>query len=126
LFRFLRFDLLSLYPLSWTFDRLPVPLLFRHRARNPALGAEAIEPLSLVSSLSCKPRTSVRSLARRKPGVQIPSPPPHNSLVTGLAGHFRRAGVVPEPLAGQQTGSNRERNGQPLLDRAPDAQVYLR
>jgi hypothetical protein len=56
------------------------------------------------------------SLARRKPGVQIPSPQPLKDLVTGLAGRLRRAGAVPGSPSGQQTGSNRERNGQPLLD----------
>src|SRR6266508_5159490 len=49
-------------------------------------------------------------------GFKSPHLHPTTALVTGLAGHLRRAGVVPEPLAGQQTGSNRERNGQPLLD----------
>ena len=51
------------------------------------------------------------SLARRKPGVQIPSPPPHNSPGHGLADPLRRAGAVPDPAAGQQTGSNRDGNG---------------
>jgi hypothetical protein len=49
LFRFLPFSRLSLSRLSWKFGPLPVPLLFRHHVRNAALGAEAIEPLSLVS-----------------------------------------------------------------------------
>jgi hypothetical protein len=35
-FRSLRFGLLSLYPLTWTFGRLLVPLLFSHRARSLA------------------------------------------------------------------------------------------
>ena len=60
------------------------------------------------------------SLARRKPGVQIPSPPPITALVTGLAGRSRRAGAVPDPAAGQQTGSNRERKRPPLFDRGHD------
>jgi hypothetical protein len=50
-------------------------------------------------------RTAVprRLLARKKSGVQIPSPPPSNSLVTGLAGRLRRAGSAPPLPAGQQT-----------------------
>jgi hypothetical protein len=59
---------------------------------------------------------SPNSLARRKPGVQIPSPPPHNSPGRRLGGHLLWAGVLSELLPGQQTGSNLERNGQPLLE----------
>jgi hypothetical protein len=54
LFRFLLFGLLRPYPLSWTFGQFLVPLLFRHRRRQPALRAEAIEALLLVSSLSSR------------------------------------------------------------------------
>jgi hypothetical protein len=39
----------------------------------------AVDPLVSLLSYGC--RTSVRSLARRKPGVQIPSPPPPTSQV---------------------------------------------
>jgi hypothetical protein len=42
-----------------------------------------------------------------------------------LADRYRRADVVPELLAGQQTGSNRDRSGQPVLDRGHDARVDL-
>jgi hypothetical protein len=55
------------------------------------------------------------SLARRKPEVQIPSPPPTAALVTSLADRSRGVGAVPDPPVGQQTGSNHEQNGQPLL-----------
>jgi hypothetical protein len=41
--------MLTLSRLNWTFARLPVPLLFRHRAWNPTLQAEAIEAPPLVS-----------------------------------------------------------------------------
>jgi len=36
---------------------------------------------------------------------------PSKALHTGLAGRPRRAGAVPDPPTGQQTGSNRQRNG---------------
>jgi hypothetical protein len=49
-------------------------------------------------------------------GFKSPHLHPTSALVTGLAGRFRRAGAVPGSPSGQQTGSNRERNGQPLLD----------
>jgi hypothetical protein len=49
-------------------------------------------------------------------GFKSPHLHPTYALVTGLAGHFRRVGVAPEPLPGQQTGSsNPERYGQPLI-----------
>jgi hypothetical protein len=44
-------------------------------------------------------------------GFKSPHLHPQTTLVTGLAGHLRRAGTVPDPAAGQQTGSNRGRNG---------------
>ena len=44
-------------------------------------------------------------------GFKSPHLHPHKALVTGLAGHIRPAGAVPGPRTGQQTGSNRERNG---------------
>jgi hypothetical protein len=47
-------------------------------------------------------------------GFKSPHLHPTTALVTGLADHLRRAGVLLEPLPGQQTGSNRERSGQPL------------
>jgi hypothetical protein len=40
-------------------------------------------------------------------GFKSPHLHPTTALVTGLAGHFRRAAAVPRSLAGQQTGSNR-------------------
>ena len=49
-------------------------------------------------------------------GFKSPHLHPHKALVTGLADGFRRAGAVPGSPSGQQTGSNRKRNGQPLLD----------
>jgi len=49
-------------------------------------------------------------------GFKSPHLHPHKALVTGLADRIRRAGAVPGFPSGQQTGSNRERNGQPLLD----------
>jgi len=41
-------------------------------------------------------------------GFKSPHLHPTTALVTGLAGHLRWAGVLLEPLPGQQTGSNRE------------------
>jgi hypothetical protein len=41
-------------------------------------------------------------------GFKSPHLHPTNVLVTGLADRFRWAGAVPGPLAGQQTGSNRD------------------
>jgi hypothetical protein len=49
-------------------------------------------------------------------GFKSPHLHPTSALVTGLAGHLRRDGAVSGSAAGQQMGSNRERNGQPLLD----------
>jgi hypothetical protein len=49
-------------------------------------------------------------------GFKSPHLHPTTALVTGLAGPVRRAVAVPGSPSGQQTGSNRERNGQPLLD----------
>jgi hypothetical protein len=49
-------------------------------------------------------------------GFKSPHLHPTTALVTGLAGRLRRAGAVPGSPSGQQMGSNRERNGQPLLD----------
>ena len=53
-------------------------------------------------------------------GFKSPHLHPTTALVTGLAGPFRRAGAVPDPSAGQQTGSNRERKRPPMLDRGHD------
>jgi hypothetical protein len=61
------------------------------------------------------------SLARRKPGFKSPHLHPTTALVTGLAGHLRRVGVLPRAASGQQTGSNRQRCGQPLLEARHDA-----
>jgi hypothetical protein len=44
-------------------------------------------------------------------GFKSPHLHPTTALVTGLAGRSRRAGAVPDPAAGQQTGSNRDGNG---------------
>jgi hypothetical protein len=44
-------------------------------------------------------------------GFKSPHLHPTTALVTGLAGHHRRAGVLLEALLGQQTGSNRDGNG---------------
>ena len=95
---------------------------------GPSLRTPNFAPDGLRRPGKTQLRTAVgrHLLARRKSGVQIPSPPPHRypghrpgwSLPLGRR-HSRAA-------AGQQTGSNRERNGQPLLDRGHDAQVYLR
>jgi hypothetical protein len=52
-------------------------------------------------------------------GFKSPHLHPTNALVTGLAGHLRRAGVLLEPLPGQQMGSNYERFGQPPLEARP-------
>jgi hypothetical protein len=49
-------------------------------------------------------------------GFKSPHLHPTTALVSGLVGHLHRAGAVPGAFTGQQTGSNRERNGQPLLD----------
>jgi hypothetical protein len=89
LFRFLRFGLLRLYPLSWTFGRLLVPLLFRHCAPNLAVGAEAIEPSPLVSSLSRRCRTNVRSLARRKSPASVRTGSVPQRSRTGISSHQR-------------------------------------
>jgi hypothetical protein len=87
------------------------------------------------------PLTVLRELARcrlawRSPptrshggsqGFKSPHLHPTTALATGLAGHLRRAGAVPGASTGQQTGSNRERNGQPLLDcatRRSEADTY--
>ena len=98
------------------------------RARRHLMTPKRIAPDGQQRPAQTQLRTAVgrHLLARRKSGVQIPSPPPHRypghrpgwSLPLGRR-HSRAA-------AGQQTGSNRERNGQPLLDRGHDAQVYLR
>jgi hypothetical protein len=52
-------------------------------------------------------------LARRKSGVQIPSPPPTTALVTSLAGSLRRAGVVVEPAARAANGQQQLRTMRP-------------
>jgi hypothetical protein len=41
-------------------------------------------------------------------GFKSPHLHPTTVLVTGLAGRFRRAGDVPDPPGGQQTGSKRD------------------
>jgi hypothetical protein len=47
------------------------------------------------------------SLARRKPGVQIPSPPPPRTRCSpALTGCTRQGHAVPQRLIGQQMGSN--------------------
>jgi hypothetical protein len=42
----------------------------------PEISKRSIEPTALLRAMYTPRRTHVRSLARRKPGVQIPSPPP--------------------------------------------------
>jgi hypothetical protein len=51
------------------------------------------------------------SLARGSQGFKSPHLHPTNALVTGLAGHLRRAGDVPGLPSRQQMGSNCLRNG---------------
>jgi hypothetical protein len=122
--------------------RLPVPLLFRHRVRNAALGAEAIEPLPLVSSLSRTGGTSMRSLARRKPETNPPPSPdpqrvracgqrPLSLVVTaGQRGDSPRFGAV---LGGSGAaggpGRPRTRPSRVLADKADSSRAnraYLR
>jgi hypothetical protein len=102
-----------MYPLTWTFGRLLVPLLFRHRARSLARRGEAIEALSLVRPLSCRRRTSVRSLARRKPGGSNPLTTPiiagqgvasgERAALTASRGHSTAARASRRPARGARS-----------------------
>ena len=78
-----------------------------------------ISPLTVLRELR-RCRLAWRSPPTRShggsQGFKSPHLHPTTALVTGLADHFRRAGAVPGSRSGQQTGSNREQNGQPLLD----------
>ena len=91
-------------------------------AKQPRLraGRALLRPLTEPDPMGAKMQVGMaltpNSLARRKPGVQIPSPPPHNSPGRRPGGHLLWAGVLSELLPGQQTGSNLKRNGQPLLE----------
>jgi hypothetical protein len=51
--------------------------------------------------------------------TRVLPPPPPDSPGHRPGGSLRRADAVPGSPAGQRTGSNRERNGQPPLDRGP-------
>jgi len=81
---------------------------------EPGPWSRSIEPLSLVSSLLRRRRTSVRSLARRKPGVQIPSPPPPQS-----PGH--RPGGSPPPGRRRSRSPCRAAHGQQPRTKRPTA-----
>ena len=70
-----------------------------------------ISPLTVLRELR-RCRLAWRSPPTRShggsQGFKSPHLHPTTALVTGLAGHFRRAGAVPGSRSGQQTGSNRE------------------
>jgi hypothetical protein len=61
------FGLLNLYPLSWTFARLPVPLLFRRERRSALLSAGIAYSSALVSPGSRLPHEAGRLFTRQSP-----------------------------------------------------------
>jgi len=60
------FGLLNLYPLSWTFARLPVPLLFRRERRSALLLAGIAYSSALVSPGSRLPHEAGRLFTRQR------------------------------------------------------------
>ena len=80
--------------------------------RSPPTSRHLTSPLTVVRELR-RCRLAWRSAPTRShggsQGFKSPHLHPHNALVTGLADPFRRAGAVPGPPGGQQTGSKRER-----------------
>jgi hypothetical protein len=88
------------------------PLMFRSRSVNPIQTAPIAReaPMNCAGESAAWPKgTHVRSLARRKPGVQIPSPPPHNNPGHRPGGSLPPGRVAPDSPTGQQTGSKRAR-----------------
>jgi hypothetical protein len=65
--------------LSWPLTLAGVPVMFRRSSGSSPISKRSIEPTALLRAMYTPRRTHVRSLARMKPGVQIPSPPPHNN-----------------------------------------------
>ena len=58
-----------------------VPVMFRRSSGSSPISKRSVEPTALLRAMYIPRGTHVRSLARRKPGVQIPSPPPPNQQV---------------------------------------------
>jgi hypothetical protein len=58
-----------------------------------------------------RPITRIVSRTEEARGSNPLTSTPQTALVTGLAGRIRRAGAVPDPPAGQQTGSNHAPRG---------------
>jgi hypothetical protein len=104
-----------------------LPRRYADRRRRPTRSTlGAILPASRPPGhhpLGVNRTRQVRTAARRSPLVTGPhrghvrserqGQHPTNALITGLASHLRRAGTVPEPLSGQQTGSSNPRTMRP-------------
>ena len=76
--------------LTWALVPASVPVMFRRPGASGPYRQEKQTATLLVRASSRLTRTHVRSLARRKPGVQIPSPPPTSLAGQSVAGHLQR------------------------------------
>jgi hypothetical protein len=89
-----------------------VPVMFRRSSGSSSISKRSVEPTALLRAMYILRGTHVRSLARRKPGVQIPSPPPHNS-----PGH--RPGGLLSPGRCRSRVAGRAANGQQPRTKRP-------
>jgi hypothetical protein len=82
-----------------------VPVMFRRSSGSSPISKRSVEPTALLRAMYIPRGTHVRSLARRKPGVQIPSPPPPYSQVRASPAQASDAHCMLRPRRGRKLRS---------------------